>query len=666
MAAKMIIDGREVEISKERNILEVVRKAGVDLPTFCYHSELSIFGACRMCIVEDEQGRLLAACATPPADGLKIRTNTPRLMHHRRMILELLLANHNRDCTTCEKNGMCRLQELAERMNIREVRFPQKRTVSEIDESISLMRDSSKCILCGDCVRMCEEVQGIGVLGFAHRGNRLAVMPAFEKKLSEVACVNCGQCASVCPTGALTVKSDVERVWKALADPDKKVVVQVAPAVRVAFGEAFGLPAGSIGTGEMVAALRRLGFHIVYDTSFTADLTVHEEFNEFLKRLEEGKKLPLFTSCCPAWIKFAEQYYPQYLKNISTCRSPQAMFGAIAKTFLSEELDVKRENLYVVSIMPCTAKKFEASRRELSYQGILDVDAVLTTQELIRMVREANLDFSKLPAEAFDLPMGMSSGAGVIFGNTGGVSEAVLRMAASKLEAKSQRFEFKDVRGFEGCKEAVITIGDQEIRVGIVHGLANAHKLLKTIENGQRKYHMVEVMACQGGCVGGGGQPLPNDSGRREARAKGLYQIDIQREIRCSNDNPFVERLYSQHLGYPGSPKAEELLHTHYTPRRRVDGEEVALVHAKEAKTKIRVCVGTSCFLKGSYDVLKALQDAIADKNLSDQIDLGATFCLEKCDNGPSIQVNDKSFSKMTPDKARELVASLEHSIKNK
>lgn len=664
MAVTMMIDGREIEINGERNILEVVRKAGVDLPTFCYHSELSIFGACRMCMVEDERGRLLAACATPPAEGLKIRTNTPRLMHHRRMILELLLANHNRDCTTCEKNGMCRLQELAERMNIREVRFPQKKTASEVDVSASLLRDPSKCILCGDCVRMCEEVQGVGVLGFAHRGNRMTVMPAFGKKLSEVACVNCGQCASVCPTGALTVKSDVEKVWKALADPEKKVVVQVAPAVRVAFSEAFGLPAGSVGTGEMVAALRRLGFYRVYDTSFTADLTVHEEFNEFIQRLKEDKPLPLFTSCCPAWIKFAEQYYPQYLKNISTCRSPQAMFGAIAKAYLPEELDVARENLYVVSIMPCTAKKFEASRRELSSQGVLDVDAVLTTQELVRMVREANLDFSKLPAEAFDLPMGMSSGAGIIFGTTGGVSEAVLRMAARELDAKSQRFEFKDVRGFEGCKEAVVAVGDQELRVAVVHGLANAHKLLSSIQNGQRDYHMVEVMACQGGCVGGGGQPLPNDSDHRKARAKGLYQIDRQRELRCSDDNPLVERLYRQHLCHPGSPKAEELLHTHYAPRRRVDGEEVALVPAKEAKTKIRVCVGTSCFLKGSYDVLKALQDAVADKNLSNQIDLGATFCLEKCNAGPSVQVNDKSFSKMTPDKARELVANLEHTIK--
>jgi len=663
MTMTMLVDGREIEVKDEKNILEVVRKAGVDLPTFCYHSELSIFGACRMCMVEDGRGKLLAACATPPADGLEIRTNTPRLMHHRRMILELLLANHNRDCTTCEKNGLCRLQDLAERMNIKEVRFPQKKSKAEIDISPALIRDTSKCILCGDCVRVCEEIQGVGVLGFAHRGNRMSVMPAFGKKLNEVACVNCGQCASVCPTGALTIKSDIDRVWEALQDPEKKVVVQVAPAVRVAFSEAFGMPPGSVGTGELVAALRRLGFDKVYDTSFTADLTVQEEFSEFMGRLKKNEQLPLFTSCCPAWIKFAEQYYPTYLKNISSCRSPQAMFGAVAKAYLPEELDVVAKDLYIVSIMPCTAKKFEADRRELSSDGIPDVDVVLTTQELVRMVREANIDFRKLPREAFDLPMGIGTGAGIIFGATGGVSEAVLRTASRVLDAKTPKIEFKDARGFKGCKESVVTIAGQEISVAIVHGLANAHKILKAIENGKKSYHIVEVMACPGGCIGGGGQPLPNDSDARIARAKGLYDIDRERELRCSDDNPSVERLYQKHLDHPGSSQAEKLLHTHYSPRRRMDGEEVSLGTVKEAKTKIQVCVGTSCFLKGAYDVLQAFQHALAEKGLSDKFDIGATFCLEQCDLGPNVNINGESFNHMTPSKARELVAELEKSM---
>ncbi|HHV08325.1 MAG TPA: 2Fe-2S iron-sulfur cluster binding domain-containing protein [Firmicutes bacterium] len=657
--ATMIVNGREIEINGEKNILEVIRKAGIDLPTFCYHSELSVYGACRMCMVEDDKGRLYAACVQPPAAGMKIYTNTERLLHHRRMILELILSNHNRDCTTCEKNGSCRLQELALRLGIRDVRFTQKKTAGSVDVGPALVHDQSKCILCGDCVRMCDEIQGVGVLGFAYRGSQMTVVPAFGKKMSEVACVNCGQCAAVCPTGALTVKSDVDRVWTALHDKSKKVVVQVAPAVRVAFSEAFDQEPGTIGTGQLVAALRRIGFDRVYDTCFTADLTVQEEYHEFAERLRTDGHLPLFTSCCPAWVKFAEQFYPEYLDNISTCRSPQGMFGAIAKAYLPKELDVAREDLYVVSIMPCTAKKFEAQRHELGQNGVLDVDAVLTTQEIAQMVREANLNFDKLPAEAFDLPFGMATGAGMIFGVTGGVAEAVLRTAARAVDGKTPPVEFKAVRGLESLKEAAIKLGDQEIKVAVVHGLSQAKALIEAIKKGECSYHLVEVMACPGGCVGGGGQPLPNNAEHRELRAQGLYNIDQQRELRCSDDNPMIERLYRQYLGQPGSEKAEELLHTTYASRRRISGEEVAVEPAKDAKTKIRVCVGTSCYLKGAYDVLKSFQESIKECACSEEFDLGATFCLEHCNGGPNVQINDEYFGEMTPSKARELVQKL-------
>lgn len=660
MTAAMWVDGREVELNGEKNLLEVVQKAGVDLPTFCYHSELSVYGACRMCLVEDERGRLLAACATPPEPGLKLRTHTRRLLHHRRLILELILSNHNRDCTTCEKSGACRLQELADRLGVNKVRFPQKKEAGPVDVGPALVHDPSKCILCGDCVRMCEEVQGVGVLGFAYRGGRLAVVPAFGKRMSEVECVNCGQCASACPTGALVVKSDVERVWAALADPAKKVVAQVAPAVRVAFSEAFGLPPGTAGAGQVVAALRCLGFDRVYDTCFSADLTVREECHEFLDRLQAGTNLPQFTSCCPAWVKFAEQYYPEYLPNISSCRSPQAMFGALAKSYLPAELEVAPENLFVVSIMPCTAKKFEAGRRELGRDGVPDVDAVLTTQELVRMVRQASLDFSRLEGEAFDLPFGLATGAGVIFGVTGGVAEAVLRTAARALDGRTPPLEFRAVRGLAGCKEAELKLGGRPLRVAVVHGLGEARSLLQALKAGEKQYDLIEVMACPGGCVGGGGQPLPNDAAHRAARGEGLYRLDREHELRRADENPLVEQLYQKHLGTPGSKEAEELLHTHYSPRRRISGEEVAVAPGGAAvKTRIRVCVGTSCYLKGSYDVLQAFHRAIAASGRPEEFDLGATFCLENCPGGPSVEVNDRVLGQMTPEKAAELVHSL-------
>ncbi|ADL07311.1 NADH-dependent [FeFe] hydrogenase, group A6 [Thermosediminibacter oceani] len=560
------INGREVAFSDEKNLLEVIRKAGIELPTFCYHSELSTYGACRMCLVEDKRGNLIAACSTPPREGMEIKTHTKRLLKQRRMTLELILAEHDRDCTTCGKNGDCKLRKLSHDLGVEEIRFGTKENYLPIDDSSeAIVRNPNKCILCGDCVRMCEEVQGIGVIGFAHRGAKAVVTPAFNKNLCEVECVDCGQCSAVCPTGAIVVKSHIDKVWDALNDDNKVVIAQIAPAVRVAFGEAFGLRPGESTEYLIVSALKAMGFDMVFDTCFAADLTVIEEGHEFLERLEKGENLPLFTSCCPAWVKFVEFNYPSFLNNLSSCRSPHQMFGSFTKNYYAKELGVSRENVYVVSIMPCTAKKAEAAREELGVDGNPDVDAVLTTRELIRMVREAGIVFKDLKEEPFDMPFGFSTGGGIIFGATGGVAEAVVRT----LDGGHRRFE--QVRGSEGLKEATIVKDGKEIRVAVVHGLKNARELLEKIKSGSVKYDMVEVMACPGGCVGGAGQPSPASTGVREERAKGLYNIDNRMQLARSDENPMIKMLYEKWLGSPGSEVAHKYLHTHYRPRRRTE-----------------------------------------------------------------------------------------------
>jgi NADH-quinone oxidoreductase subunit G len=461
----LTIDGKTVLIEGERNLLELVRKAEIDLPTFCYHSELSVYGACRLCLVQVEGRGIMGACSTPPEPGLKILTTTPEIREIRRIAVELLLANHDQQCPTCARSSNCQLQMLAQRLGIRKVRFKPVHARVPIDESSpSLVRDPNKCVLCGDCVRMCSEIQGIGAIDFAHRGHDVCVTPAFGKQLGDVECVNCGQCASVCPTGALTPKPEVDEVWSLLADPEKTVVVQIAPAVRVGLGECFGLKPGEITTGQIAAALRRLGFDQIYDTSFAADLTVIEEGTEFLKRKQEGGKLPMFTSCCPGWVKYAEQYFPELLPHLSTCRSPQAMFGSLIKAMAPDQLKVDRKNVKVVAIMPCTAKKFEARRPELGADGDPDVDHVLTTQELAHMIQSAGLIFNSLETESFDMPFGFYTGAGVIFGNSGGVMEAVLRYAGEKLKgSKLDRIDFQEVRGESGLREASVTVDGTEL-----------------------------------------------------------------------------------------------------------------------------------------------------------------------------------------------------------
>jgi NADH-quinone oxidoreductase subunit G len=559
----MTIDEIPVKIEGEENILALIRKAGIDLPTFCYHSELSIYGACRMCMIETETGGLESACSTPPAAGMKIKVNTGRLRKHRRMILELLLANHHRDCAACGSSGNCKLRELAERFNIQGVRFPNTRTESKIDDSsLCIVRDESKCILCGDCVRMCNEIQTVGAIDFAYRGSNRKVSAVFGRPMAESNCVGCGQCASVCPTGAITVRNDTAGVWAALDDKHVKVSCQIAPAVRVAVGRELGLAHNGNAIGLIVAALRRLGFDDIFDTATGADLTVLEESNELLQRLgkQEAAALPLFTSCCPAWIRFAEKNYPELLPHISTARSPMQMFAAVIK----EEASRFSSRRHVhVAIMPCTAKKFEAARSEFRRsKNEQYVDYVLTTQELIRMIRESGIIFSELDPEAVDMPFGTMSGAGILFGVSGGVAEAVLRRVVSdKSAAALQNISYYGVRGMEGTKTAGIALEDRELRIAMVSGLKNAADLIEKIKSGGQEFRFdfVEVMACPGGCVSGAGQP-PAAFATKEDRGKGLYAADKFSNIKRPEENPLMLNLYNDLL----KGRVGELLHVRY------------------------------------------------------------------------------------------------------
>lgn len=558
----MTIDGRTVEFTDEPNVLAVIRKADIDIPTLCYHSELSVYGACRLCTVENERGKTFASCSEPPRDGMIVYTNTPRLMKYRKLILELLLAAHCRDCTTCIKSGECQLQSLAHRMGVGNIRFENTKEQHPLDfSSPSIVRDPNKCILCGDCVRMCDNVQSVNAIDFAYRGTRALVTPAFNKKIAETDCVNCGQCRVVCPTGAISIHTNMDAIWDLLADKNTKVVAQIAPAVRVAVGDRFGLPKGENVMGKLVNVLHRLGFDEVYDTSYGADLTVIEESEELMNRLEAGENLPLFTSCCPAWVKFCEERYPDLAKNLSTCRSPQQMFGAVVREYYKDPEKSGGKRIVSVSIMPCTAKKEEILRPESSTNGKQDIDYVLTTTELIGMIRKAGIRFENLEIEATDMPFGIGSGAGVIFGVTGGVTEAVLRrLREGHNRVEMEKIKFSGVRGEEGLKEVEFDYNGRTIRAAVVSGLGNANSLMKRIQKGEVQYDFVEVMACRRGCIMGGGQPVPVDPESRIARSKGIYDTDINTQIKKSNENPLVQSLYDGLL----KGKTHELLHRNF------------------------------------------------------------------------------------------------------
>lgn len=552
----MMIDDIPVEINGEKNILSLIRKAGIDLPTFCYHSELSVYGACRMCMVENKRGGMEAACSTPPKAGMEIYTNTPKLRRYRKMILELLLSDHCRDCTTCDKNGECKLQELAQRFGISRVRFQNTADQPKLDtSSLCIQRDASKCILCGDCVRVCDEVQNVGAIDFMYRGSKMVVGTTFNAPIAETRCVGCGQCAAVCPTGAIVIKNDKDRVWQVLHDPNSRVIVQIAPAVRVGIGGKLGQKDGENMMGKIVAALKRLGVDEVFDTATGADLTVMEEANEFMSRLETGEKLPLFTSCCPAWIQYAEKMHPELLPNISTCRSPMEMFGSVLK----EKYKQSERRTVVIAVMPCTAKKYEAAREEFSENGVPYVDYVITTQELIQMIREAGIVFSELEPEAIDVPFDVQSGAGVIFGVTGGVTEAVIRRLSDKSVTALRAIAFNGVRGMKGLKETSVTYNDQELKIAIVSGLRNAERLISRIQKGEVQYDFIEVMACPGGCISGAGQPT-SDFGGKQKRSEGLYAADKMCSVKRSEENPVITSLYAGLL----KGKAHRLLHVKY------------------------------------------------------------------------------------------------------
>ena len=574
---KVTIDGFQVEVPKGSTVLEAAKAANIDIPTLCYLKGINEIGACRMCLVEVKGARALqASCVYPVSDGMEVKTNTPAVREARRVNLELILSNHDRNCLTCVRNQNCELQELSQKLGVDSIRFEGESINYSVDDfSPSIVRDPNKCILCRRCVSVCRNVQGIGVIGANDRGFNTIVSPVFDMSLNEVPCINCGQCILACPVGALKEKDDTQKVWDALNNPELCVLVQTAPAVRVALGEEFGMEMGTIVKGKMVAALRRLGFDKVYDTDFAADLTIMEEGTELLDRIENGGKLPLITSCSPGWIKYCEHYYPEFLDNLSTCKSPHEMMGALLKSYFAEKNNMDPSKIFVVSIMPCTAKKFEAQRPELSAAGYPDVDVVLTTRELARMIKEAGIDFVRLPDEEFDPLFGDSTGAAVIFGATGGVMEAALRTVAEIVTGKSlENVEIADVRGIDGVKEAEIALGDITIRAAVAHGTANAKALLEKVKSGEKEYHFIEVMGCPGGCVNGGGQPIVSakehmDVDPRLARAAAIYQEDRNLPIRKSHENPSVKRIYDEFLGQPNSHKAHELLHTHYVPRKK-------------------------------------------------------------------------------------------------
>ncbi|HKL42228.1 MAG TPA: NADH-dependent [FeFe] hydrogenase, group A6 [Clostridia bacterium] len=580
------INGESIEVEESLTVLEACKEIGIDIPTLCYLKGINEVGSCRMCVVEVEGRRNLeASCVMPVREGMSVKTSTKRVRESRKTTLELLLASHERECLTCVQNNYCELQKYAEELGVDSLELKERRKEKVIDEfSPSIVRDSTKCILCGRCVNTCKSVQGVGILEFINRGFDTVVAPAFSKSLSDVDCLYCGQCVTSCPVGALSEKNDTEKVWDALEDPNLHVIVQTAPAVRAGLGELFQYPMGTRVTGKMVTALKRLGFDKVFDTNFAADLTIMEEGTELLGRINNGGVLPMITSCSPGWIRYCEYNFPELLDHLSTCKSPQQMFGAIAKSYYAEKFDIDPKKIFVVSIMPCTAKKSEREREEMAVEGLRDVDVALTTRELGAMIKEARLNFHELPDSDFDKVLGEYTGAGVIFGATGGVMEAALRTVADVLTGEDlEAIEYEAVRGTEGIKEASVEIGDLTVNVAIAHSTSKAKELLESEKFSNKSYHFIEIMACPGGCVNGGGQPyvtaeVRNSINVKEERAKALYEEDKKMPLRKSHKNPEVIALYEDFLGEPNSHKAHELLHTHYSAKDKYNLDKINMM----------------------------------------------------------------------------------------
>ena len=566
------IDGHKLQVPKSATVLTAAKAGGINVPSLCYHPELRPEGACRVCVVEVEGAKsLVASCVYPVNEGMVVHTNTPAVREARKMVVELLLANHPQDCLSCQRNTNCELQTMAADMGIRKIRFNGVKKNLPLDaNNPALVRDQNKCILCGRCIKACSDRQGVDVYSFAKRGFDTIVAPAFEVGLELAPCTYCGQCASVCPTAAIVEKDDTQAVWDAISDPTKHVIVQTAPATRVALGEALGMKSGSIVTGKMVSSLRRIGFNKVFDTDFTADLTILEEGHELLDRLKNGGVLPMITSCSPGWVNFIELQYPDLLPHLSTAKSPQQMFGALSKTYYAEKTGIDPMDIVSVSIMPCTAKKAEAVRPEFTTGGLQDVDFVLTTRELARMIKEAGIDFESMPEEQYDAPFGISTGAGVIFGSSGGVMEAALRTVYEVVTGKTlESIDFKAVRGLTGIKEAAVQVGDLTVKVAVANTLSNARIMMEKIRAGEADYQFIEIMACPGGCIGGGGQPVPVCEETRLNRIAAIYECDQNSQIRKSHENPAIKELYDTWLGEPLGEKSHHLLHTHYKAQIR-------------------------------------------------------------------------------------------------
>jgi iron-hydrogenase subunit alpha len=647
---KIIVNGKETNIrDNERNMLEALKHIGIEIPNLCYLSEVSTFGACRMCLVEVDGKEIVTSCTLAPREGMKIRTNTPEIYELRRGVLELILASHDGDCPTCERNGSCKLQKYAEDFGIRKVRFNKNKKTAIADGSSPIIRDNSKCILCGDCVRVCDEIQSVGAIDFAYRGFNTQVVPAFEDPLSLTECVYCGQCVAYCPTGALTFRNDLDLLYKALKEK-KTVIGMIAPAVRVAIQEEFGLASDMVMSGRLASFLRMSGFSKVFDVAFAADLVAYEEAYEFKDRLLNKKQLPQLTSCCPGWVKFVEQFYPDYIENLSSVQSPQQALGNVIKEIYAKENGIRKEDIFLVSFMPCTAKKHEAQREEL----VGAVDLVLTTRELAQMVKTSGMKLNGIVPEPFDRPFGISSQSGLSFGKTGGVLTSVLDVLKDDIRIRDVMIEEKG----EFLKLIQATYGEGEtLRGAIVFGLGNVKNVMEQVESGALKADVIEVMACNYGCIGGGGQPFPNDTGMRKARAVALRDTVGINSVNTPLENFYLRELYQKHFEHPLSEKAHHILHTTYKPRRRVADTTIEILPLpipESEKTTVKVCLGTSCYMKGSYKILAELLEDAKTEEWAKNVEVVGTFCTENCGKSPNVMVGSTLVCEATTEKVRE------------